>query len=83
DWLALRAGYHDEPQGFAPAGAAFVDDPAKASVYAAGLGLSFGGFGLDATYELSRLRYEDLWISNENTNRTTQHTVLLEASYRF
>lgn len=83
DWLALRAGFHDEPQAFAPAGAAFLDDPATASVYAAGLGLSFGDFGLAAAYELTRLRYEDLWISNENTNRTTSHAVLFEASYRF
>ncbi|QXD14092.1 hypothetical protein GQ464_011545 [Rhodocaloribacter litoris] len=81
--LALRGGYHSEPRGFAPAGAAFLDDPAKASVYAAGLGLSLGRIGLDLTYEFSRLRYEDLWISNENDNRRTTHTVLFETSYRF
>ncbi|ARA94926.1 hypothetical protein AWN76_018370 [Rhodothermaceae bacterium RA] len=81
--LALRGGYHSEPRGFAPAGAAFIDDPAKASVYAAGLGLSLGRIGVDLTYEYTRLRYEDLWISNENENRWMTHTILFETSYRF
>ncbi|WP_143149577.1 hypothetical protein [Rhodothermus profundi] len=82
DWLALRAGYRDEPQGFVPAGAAFVNDPAMASVYTVGSGVHFGRFGFDFSYELFRLRYDDLWLSNVNTNRIVAHTVLLEASYR-
>lgn len=83
DWLALRAGYRDEPQSFAPAGAAFIDDPAIASVYTAGVGIMRGPFVVDLTYELFRLRYDDLWISNVNTNRMKRHTLLLEVAYRF
>ena len=35
----------------------------------------------DLTYELSNLRYRDLWLSNENANQLTTHSVLFEAAY--
>lgn len=80
-WLALRGGYHEDARAFAPAGAALQTDPARADVFGTGIGLSLGGVALDVTYELSRLRYEDLWLSNGNDNRLTTHTVLFEAAY--
>ncbi|PAP75875.1 hypothetical protein [Rubrivirga marina] len=81
DWLALRGGYREQAQAFAPAGAALLDEPARADVFGAGLGLSFGPLALDVTYELSSLRYEDLWLSNGNDNSLTTHAVLFEAAY--
>ena len=80
-WLALRGGYHEDARGFAPAGAALQDEPVRADVFGTGLGLTFGGLAVDLTYELSRLRYEDLWLSNGNDNRLTTHSVLFEAAY--
>ena len=80
-WLALRGGYHEDARAFAPAGAALQEEPARADVFGTGLGLQFGGVVLDLTYELSRLRYDDLWLSNGNENRLTTHTVLVEAAY--
>ena len=80
-WLVLRGGYHEDARAFAPAGAALQEEPARADVFGTGLGLSFGGVALDLTYELSRLQYDDLWISNGNENRLTTHTVLVEAAY--
>ncbi|HIG74355.1 MAG TPA: hypothetical protein EYQ24_07210 [Bacteroidetes bacterium] len=81
DWLALRGGYREQAQAFAPAGAALLDEPARADVFGAGLGFSFGPLALDVTYELSSLRYEDLWLSNGNDNSVTTHSVLFEAAY--
>ena len=80
-WLALRGGYHEAAQEFAPVGAALLSEPARANVFGAGVGLAFGALSLDVTYELSRLRYEDLWLSNGNDNSITRHTVLFEAAY--
>ena len=80
-WLAVRGGYHEAAQPFAPAGAAILDDPARADVFGAGIGLSFGSLALDVAYELSSLEYEDLWLSNGNDNSITSHTVLFEAAY--
>ena len=80
-WLALRGGYHEAAQPFAPAGAAILDEPARADVFGAGIGLSFGGLALDVAYEISSLEYEDLWLSNGNENSITSHTVLFEAAY--
>ena len=81
DWLALRGGYREQAQAFAPAGAALLDDPARADVFGAGLGFAFGPLALDLTYELSSLQYEDLWLSNGNNNTLTTHSVLVEAAY--
>ena len=80
-WLALRGGYHEDARAFAPAGAALVDSPVRADVFGTGVGLAFGSLALDLTYELSSLRYNDLWLSNANANRLTTHTVLVEAAY--
>lgn len=80
-WLALRGGYHEDARAFAPAGAALQTEPVRADVFGTGIGLALGGVALDVTYELSRLRYEDLWLSNGNDNRLTTHTVLFEAAY--
>ena len=77
-WLALRGGYHEDARAFAPAGAALLDEPARADVFATGLGLAFGGLGLDLTYEFSNLRYDDLWLSNGNENDINTHTVMFE-----
>ncbi|WP_412061771.1 hypothetical protein [Rubrivirga sp. IMCC45206] len=81
DWLALRGGYREQAQAFAPAGAALLDEPARADVFGAGVGLALGPLVLDVTYELSHLRYEDLWLSNGNRNAVTTHAVLFEAAY--
>ncbi|MEM6326644.1 MAG: hypothetical protein AAF791_05945 [Bacteroidota bacterium] len=81
DWLALRGGYREQAQAFAPAGAALLDEPARADVFGAGLGFALGPVALDVTYEFSHLRYEDLWLSNGNDNTLTQHSVFFEAAY--
>ena len=80
-WLALRGGYHEQAQAFAPAGAALQDEPVRSDVFAGGLGLALGGVALDVTLEHARLRYDDLWLSNANANRLTTNTVLFEAAY--
>ncbi|MBC12195.1 MAG: hypothetical protein CMM85_04400 [Rhodothermaceae bacterium] len=80
-WLALRGGYHEDARAFAPAGAALLENPARADVFGTGVGLVFGGLAVDLTYELSNLRYRDLWLSNENANQLTTHSVLFEAAY--
>lgn len=80
-WLALRGGYHEAAAPFAPAGAALIEDPARADVFSTGLGFSYQGIDLDFTYEFSRLRYDDLWLSNANENAVTQNVFLFEAAY--
>jgi len=78
DWLALRAGYREVTQSFAPEGSAIIGEPAVMSVYSAGAGLALFGMEIDVAYEYARLRYLDSWQSNVNYNTFTQHRLLLE-----
>lgn len=82
DWLALRAGYREITQTFAPDGVAIIGDPAVSEVFSVGAGFAIAGIQLDAAYEYYRLRYQDFWQSNVNYNTLTQHRVVLEFGFR-
>ena len=83
DWLALRGGYRDDVQAFAPDGAAIIGDPAAGAVYSAGVGLTIGNILLDFAYEYARLKYQDIYQSNVNYNAVHRHRYMLEIAYRF
>ncbi len=82
DELAFRAGYREVPQAFSPDGAALIGDPAVMSAITVGAGLNVFDLQIDAAYEYTTLKYQDLWQSNVNYNTLTQHRVLLEIGYR-
>lgn len=83
DFLSVRAGYRQDTQPFAVAGSAIVDEPVKSSVATFGLGTQFMGFLIDAAYEYTALKYQDMWQSNVNHNLTEHHRFLVEFGYRF
>ncbi len=83
DWLALRAGYRDVARTFAPEGTGLIGEPVTGSVYAGGVGLSFGMLGVDMAYERQKVKYQDLWETNVNDNIDVQHALMLELSVRF
>lgn len=83
DWLTLRGGYREEAQTFSPEGSAIIGLPAARSVSSFGLGTEVEGVTLDAVYEYSALRYQDLWQSNVNRNGTYRHGVTAQLGYRF
>jgi hypothetical protein len=82
-WLAIRAGYRDEAEVFEPEGNELIGEAVGYSVYSLGLGVSFGGFCLNAAYEYSEAKYEDKWQTNVNLNRGYAHTVSADISYVF
>lgn len=81
--LALRGGYREDVQAFAPDGSAIVDEPARGGIYSLGAGLSMGNILVDFAYEYAVLRYEDLYQSNVNYNLREQHQLMVEVAYRF
>ncbi len=83
DLLALRTGYHEASQAFVPDGAALMDEPARATVLAFGVGFNLGAVLLDVAYEYRALKYQDLYQSNINANALLRHQILAEFAYRF
>jgi opacity protein-like surface antigen len=83
DWLALRCGYREAAQAFAPVGTALMDEPARGSVFSAGFGLEFGSIQFDFAYEYIRLKYADAWMSNTNYNSIYTNTISFETAYTF
>ncbi|HCA81905.1 MAG TPA: hypothetical protein DEP53_19410 [Bacteroidetes bacterium] len=81
--LALRGGYREDVQAFSPDGSAIVDEPARGGVYSLGAGISLGNILIDAAYEYSVLKYQDLYQSNVNYNTRRQHQFMMEVAYRF
>lgn len=82
-WLPLRAGYRVEVLPFSPAGSAIIDEPARASVMSAGVGVRMWDMMLEFAYEYTVLKYQDLWQSNINNNLSEQHRFSLELGYSF
>lgn len=82
-WLALRAGYREVVQTFAPAGASLMSDPVRGSAYSAGAGVRWSALTFDLAYEYFRMTYEDAWISNINGNEQQSHQLLFEIGYSF
>ena len=82
-WLALRGGYRNAAETFAPEGTGLMDEPAGESTLSAGLGLIFGRFGIDMAYEHASTSYRDRWLSNVNHNTVTRKTFLFETFVRF
>jgi long-subunit fatty acid transport protein len=83
DMFAMRGGYHEDIQSFAPDGAAIVDKPASGEVYSLGAGLKFGTIIVDLAYEYSILKYQDIYQSNINFNTRERHQFMMEIAYRF
>jgi hypothetical protein len=83
DQLALRAGYREDIQAFAPDGSALVNEPASGDVYSVGAGYVFGNASVDIAYEYANLKYQDVYQSNINYNARDRHTVVMELAYRF
>jgi opacity protein-like surface antigen len=83
DVLALRGGYHEDVQSFAPDGSAIVDKPASGEVYSLGAGIVIGNVFVDLAYEYSILKYQDIYQSNVNYNTREQHQFMMEIAYRF
>jgi hypothetical protein len=81
-WLALRGGYRDDLQVFAPDGTGLLNDPARGSVYSGGVGISLGRFGFDIAYEYSLLKYDETWMTNVNYNKVERNSIILETSVR-
>jgi long-subunit fatty acid transport protein len=83
DMLALRGGYHEDIQSFAPDGSAIVDKPASGEQYSLGAGVSLGSIYVDLAYEYTVLKYHDIYQSNINFNTREQHHFMMEIAYRF
>jgi opacity protein-like surface antigen len=83
DLLSIRAGYRQDTQPFAMVGSAILDEPVRSSVTTFGLGTQLLGFLVDAAYEYTALKYQDMWQSNVNYNLTEHHRFLVEVGYRF
>jgi long-subunit fatty acid transport protein len=83
DMLALRGGYHEDIQSFAPDGSAIVDKPASGEIYSLGVGIAMGNILIDVAYEYSILKYQDIYQSNINYNARKQHQFMVEFAYRF
>jgi len=83
EMLALRGGYHEDLQSFAPDGSAIVDKPASGEIFSLGAGINVGSVLLNFAYEYSVLKYQDVYQSNINYNARQQHQVMVECAYRF
>jgi opacity protein-like surface antigen len=83
DMLALRGGYREDLQSFAPDGSAIVDKPASGEIFSLGAGINVGSVLLNFAYEYSVLKYQDVYQSNINYNARQQHQVMVEVAYRF
>ena len=83
DMLALRGGYHEDLQSFAPDGSAIVDKPASGEIFSLGAGITVGSILMNFAYEYSVLRYHDIYQSNINYNTRQQHQLMVECAYRF
>jgi opacity protein-like surface antigen len=83
DFLSVRAGYRQDTQPFSVVGSAIINEPVKSSVATFGLGTEFMGVLIDAAYEYTSLKYQDMWQSNVNYNLTEHHRFMVEVGYRF
>jgi hypothetical protein len=83
DMLALRGGYHEDFQSFAPDGSAIVDKPASGEIFSLGAGINVGSILMNVAYEYSVLKYQDVYQSNINYNTRQQHQVMVECACRF
>jgi long-subunit fatty acid transport protein len=83
DMLALRGGYREDLQSFAPDGSAIVDKPASGEIFSLGAGINAAGILMNVAYEYSVLKYQDIYQSNINYNTRQQHQVMMECAYRF
>ncbi|RME01446.1 MAG: hypothetical protein D6814_01510 [Calditrichaeota bacterium] len=64
--LSLLAGYRSVPQVFVPDGAENGRRAPRADVFAYGLSLNLWRLRFDMAYEVTRLRYYDVYFSNTN-----------------
>ena len=81
--LALRGGFREDIQAFSPDGAAIADEPARGGIYSCGAGIDLGNILIDAGYEYSLLKYQDIYQSNVNYTTREQHHFMMEVAYRF
>jgi len=78
NWLSLRGGYREEVQTFSSEGSGLLTEPVRGSTLSFGAGLTPGTFGIELAYEIGTLSYQDMWISNVNTNTRTTHRLTCE-----
>ncbi len=83
EWLLLRVGYREEVASFGGENAGLIGDPVSGSAFTGGVGVRFGGIGVDFAYEYQHLKYQDLWETNVNTNTLSHHALVLETSLNF
>lgn len=81
-WLALRGGIRGEAEVFEPEGNQILGDPVTYTVYSAGIGVAFSGLFLNAAYEYSMMKYQDIWASAISKNSERQHTIVAQLAYR-
>jgi hypothetical protein len=80
-WLAIRAGIREESEVFEPEGNALIGEAVRYSIYSFGLGFTFAGIHLNAAYEYSLMKYQDMWQTNVNLNNENRHTLIADVSY--
>ena len=83
EWLAIRAGFREQAEVFEEEGNALIGKPVHYYVYAAGLGISVAGVRLNAAYEYSLTKYQDMWQTNVNRNSEERHTLVADIAYVF
>jgi hypothetical protein len=83
DLLSMRGGYREDVQAFSPDGSAIINEPARGGIYSVGAGIALGNILIDAAYEYSILKYQDIYQSNVNYNTREQHQFMMEIAYRF
>jgi hypothetical protein len=81
DWLVLRGGLREQAEVFEPAGNPLAGDPVRTSVYSAGVGVNIAGIRVDATYEYTLLKYQDVWGSAVSFNSIRRHEFMANVAY--
>lgn len=83
DWLALRAGFREDPRPFEVEGSGLIGETAKGNIFSGGFGVSWNSLSVDAVYEFHQLVYFDRWESNVNQARERSNTFMLTTSWSF
>ena len=80
-WLALRGGIRGESEIFQPEGNHIEGEPVTYKVYSVGFGVYLSNIRLNATYENSLLKYQDIWASAVSKNSEQHHKIVAQLSY--
>ena len=80
-WLALRGGMRGSAEVFQAEGNYIDGEPVTYTVYSAGVGVLISGFHVNATYENTSTKYQDVWASAISKNSEKRHVLAAQIIY--